>query len=237
MMPKEPQLLKARLPRLPLLAAVSLLVGAAAMQVYALVFELPTPPAPHLATAIPDQLTGWSSHDYPLAETDEGRTAISSILRFDQHVSRLFTRNGTTLTIYAAYWAPNKVPPRAVGVHTPDTCWVQNGWKRTNRHRAVAMDQPANGRLQPAEFGTYTMQGVIQYVYFWHLVGGKPYAYDQDGLHSLIAPFQDMTWFGLNQRREQLFIRVASNVPFEQIQMDLGVRELFQAIAALQPRS
>jgi len=221
------------LPRNLFCSMVALLACAAGLQLWSTA-RLPAPrPLPDLDRLVPRAVQGWTTRDLPLAETEETKNAVASILQFDGHVSRAYTRAGITVTVYVAYWRPGKVPPRSVGVHTPDTCWIQNGWQCTRRERAVVLQAADGVFLKPAESGTYSTGGSNQHVYFWHLVGGQPYAYHQEGLHSLVSPLQDLLTFGLNQRREQLFVRVAANVPLPQIWTDSGFAEVTLALAAL----
>lgn len=205
-----------------------MLAGAMTLQLLAYFKQVPTSPPPHFSKSIPRHLQGWTNEDLPLAETEELKNGVIETLQFDEYVSQSYRRGPVTLTLYAAYWRHGKVPPRAVGVHTPDTCWVQNGWTRTSRTSGVSVMF-----CEPAEFGVYVLRGNTQYVYFWHLVGGRPYSYDQEGLHSLTAPLQDLKNFGLNQRRDQLFVRLAANVPFEQLQNDAGYLALLYALSDL----
>ena len=186
-----------------------------------------------LADMIPKRLPNWDADDLPLANTEELRNAVAKTLNFDEYISRIYRQGSVTVTIYAAYWQHDKVPPRSVGVHTPDTCWVQNGWFCIQRDNAISLKAPVEGSLKPVEFGIYTLRETTQYVYFWHLVGGKSYSYNQEGLHSITAPLQDMFTFGLNQRREQLFVRIASSVPFEQIWQDPGIKLLLESLGHL----
>jgi hypothetical protein len=218
--------------RLPLLLPVILLVVSVAWQLYASKRPSLSLPAPDLTTDIPVALPGWSYRELPLAETEETRKAVVNTLQFDQFVSRIYQRESTTVTIYAAYWGPNKVPPRAVGVHTPDTCWIQNGWTRTARRHAVTLSLGGQA-LKPGEFGTYSLNGQSLNVLFWHLVGGEVYSYEQDGLHSLSAPLIDLLQFGLNQRRDQLFVRLACNEPFDKIWADPGFQQLLRSLSGL----
>ena len=210
-----------------------ILAGAIGVQVYSPnKIDAHNPRRP-LREALPRDLPGWTSRDLPLAETEETKNAVIEVLRFDDYFSRAYSSGSTVVTLYVAYWRPDKVPPRAVGVHTPDTCWVQNGWKRLSRAHLISLSTLGGRRLKPAEFGTYSLRGNTQQVYFWHLVGGKLYSYEQEGLHSLTAPLQDLATFGLNQRRDQLFVRLASNVEFEQVWHEPSFAELLEALSAL----
>ena len=210
-----------------------MLLAAIGVQVYQATAAEVFTPRPPLSQTLPVDLPGWTSRELPLGETEETKNAVMDILKFDDYFSRSYRSGSTEVSLYVAYWQPDKVPPRAVGVHTPDTCWVQNGWTRLDRAHAVPLATLAGHALKPAEFGTYSLRGNTQQVYFWHLVGGKPYSYEQEGLHSLTAPLQDMATFGLNQRRDQLFVRLAANVPFDQVWREPGLTRLLEALATL----
>lgn len=209
-------------------AGILVLSLAATAQFVSLLSDQPPAHEPNLSAAIPAELPGWRSSALPLADTEELKGAVIEILKFDEYISVIYQRGPVTLTLYAAYWSPGKVPPRAVGVHTPDTCWVQNGWTRKDRRSGSRVPF-----CMPAEFGVYSLRETTLYVHFWHVVGGRTYAYEQEGLHSLTSPLQDLATFGLRQRREQLFVRLAANVPFNELENDAGYLALTQALARL----
>lgn len=194
----------------------------------------PPPPtkAGQLADLLPSSVDGWSSKDMPIAETDEMKAQVESRLVYDDYVVRLYERGGTAVMAYVAYWSPGKMPYRMVGAHSPDTCWVQNGWTRENR---TQWTQCPNGDLlrQPIEWGTYSRPGSFQHVIFWHLVGGESYGFDQLGGHNIFGTFHDFKRFGLQQRREQYFIRISSNRPIDEIWADPGFQKVITAIGAL----
>lgn len=181
---------------------------------------------------ISSHLPGWTMEELPLGETEEVLNAVENALRFDDVISRVYKSGNTQVGVYIAYWEPGKMPVRLVGVHTPDTCWIQNGWTCTERESHVnkrVVDQD----LKPAEFGIYETEYHRQHVLFWHLVGSRVHTYEQQGMHSLTAAFQDIAQYGLNQRQEQFFIRISSNRPFEEIWHNAGFSQLMKDIAAL----
>ncbi len=213
-------------------AGLGILIAAIVLQIGSRVSRGDARTIPSLAEAVPAEIPGWQSRVVPLAETEELKQAVSEVLQFDDVLTRGYSSPGADITLYIAYWRPGKVPPRSVGVHTPDTCWVQNGWTRETREYRVPL-ATVRGPLKPAESGTYRLHGTRLHVLFWHLVGGRPYAYEQEGLHALSAPLQDLFTFGLRQRREQLFIRLSCNQPFERVWQDPGVQELLAALGRL----
>lgn len=185
-----------------------------------------------LDVALPENLSGWKGEVIPLAQTEELQNQTQEILRFDEVLSYRYTRGNDYITVYIAYWEPGKVPIRKVGVHTPDTCWVLNGWKREDRKYSQAKD--VNGiALQPCEYGLFSIRDHFEYVVFWHLVGGKVHSYEQHGLHDLFSPIRDLFTKGLNQKADQYFIRISSNRDLNELWYDNGVQELIFAVGKL----
>lgn len=188
-----------------------------AVLLQAVIPNLPQPPprvTQPLDALIPRELPGWTCTDVPLAETEELRARVGEILSFDDHISRLYRRGDTEILLYVAYWKPGQVPVKQVHEHTPDICWVRNGWQPLIRAHHVQV----SSALLPCEERTFSQKGQLAYVRFWHIVGQDVYsnpdsAYGQISLNFL----KSLTQFGLNQRQEQLFVRISSNQPLPTI--------------------
>jgi hypothetical protein len=210
------------------------LTSAAALQIYQSATEItPVIPAP-LEERLTSDLPGWTSREVPLAETEEGRSAVESTLQYDDYFSRAFNKGSIEVSLYIAHWMPGKMPPRMVGRHTPDRCWILNGWTCSVRERAVVF-QGTQGTLQPAEFGVYDFQDRAKlYVAFWHMVGGEAYGYGPNPLDAVVlATLRDLKTFGFNQKAEQYFIRLSSNVPLAEIWHDNGFQHLLANLEKL----
>ncbi len=172
-----------------------------------------------LKKIVPAEIPGWKIEEIPLAETAGARENVEKVLKFDQVVSRKFSKNGLEITFYAAYWKPGTRSPVDAGGHNPDSCWVNFGWTRTQREFSVAGTTLGNRELQPYEFGVYEKDGHEISAIFWHLLNGKPHSYEDkrdgwsDGISGVIfrlpKRIEDLKKLGLNQRREQLFIRIS----------------------------
>ncbi len=217
----------------PILIVVgAIFLVAVAIQAYPLFVTSEITKTDSLDNLISESISGWSFRELPLAETEEARNTVERRLNFDDYVSRVYRSGETEVGVYIAYWEPGKTAVRMVGAHTPDTCWVQNGWTCTARESDVRKEV-RNVDLKPGEFGVYEIRDHVQHVLFWHLVGNRVYGYEQHDSHNRFATLQDMMQFGLNQRQEQYFIRVSSNRPFEEIWDDPGFAQLMEDIAAL----
>jgi hypothetical protein len=132
----------------------------------------PTKP-PHLEELLPSSFPGWSIQPMELGETEAVRHATTKTLQFDDHVFRKFEGEEASFQVYAAYWGPGKMPVQLVATHTPDRCWVENGWKCTEHEFAKEIQRDPY-HLLPGESRTFTLHNQTQYVLFWHLVDGKP---------------------------------------------------------------
>ncbi len=211
---------------------IGLLAAAGLRGYYALV---PPPEATlhrSLADIVPDDLRGWTSEDFEMAESPEAAARISDFLNFDDSLFRVFTRGRTQVGLYLAYWTPGKTSYRWAGAHTPDTCWVQAGWTRLDRKHQIPLEA-GDTRLKAAEFGTYEKDGQERDVYFWHLVGGETYGYDQQGMHNIWGALIDVKRFGLNLRKEQFFIRLSTNRPLEDLKQMPDFERILASLAEL----
>ena len=75
----------------------------------------------------------------------------------------------------------------------------------------------ADHQLEPAEYGIYERDGHAEYVYFWHLVGGRSHTYKQMGTPNILEAINDIQKHGLHLRKEQFFIRLSSNESIDQL--------------------
>ena len=210
--------------------AAAALLGGLSLRVY---FALVPPPEPTLddllSDIVPEELNGWKIIDQDMAESPESSERIRDFLNFDDALFRIFKKGDTFVGLYIAYWLPGKASYRWAGAHTPDTCWVQNGWTRLDRKYCIPF-QNEETPFQPAEFGIYEKDGSTQNVYFWHLVGGEAFGYEQEGGHNIFAALHDIKKYGLNLRNEQFFIRLSSNKKIEELKEIGGFNQILDSL-------
>jgi hypothetical protein len=191
-----------------------------------------------LQNLLPTAPMGWNAKDEPIADTPEQQEQAEEVLHFDDAVYRIYDNGQAQVGVYIAHWLPGKFSPAKVGAHSPDTCWVHNGWSMLERNQAVEQ-QVAGGTLKPMETGIFEKDHEKVHVIFWHLVGGVPMSYDlfgwQNGLAGRIerlpALFADFSRFGLDQRKEQLVVRLSSNVPFADLWADRSFAQLMDGLS------
>ncbi|TVP77429.1 MAG: exosortase-associated EpsI family protein [Puniceicoccaceae bacterium] len=216
-----------------LIAAAFILLSGLSLRAY---FALTPPPEATLmeplAQIVPRTLEGWSIRDLDMAESPESSARISDFLNFDDALFRVFERGDTFVGLYVAYWTPGKASYRWAGAHTPDTCWVLNGWTCVEREYSIPFYNQETP-FQPAEFGVYTRDGSAQNVYFWHLVGGEAFGYEQQGRPNIFAALIDIQKHGLNLREEQFFIRLSSNKSLEELKKTGGFHEILDSLAEI----
>ena len=196
-----------------------------------------------LEDSIPRSLAGWQVKDVPLADSEAGAQNVEGILNYDQVVQRLFAKEGVQVMVYVAYWEPGKISLVDAGSHNPDSCWVNAGCERTSRAYSVP-GKVGKRELRPYEWGEYrTPGGALMQAMFWHLVDGVPNRYEEQqvgwrgGLEGRIERsklvIKDIQARGLNQRAEQMFVRLSSNKKPEELLADPDARWLLDQLGKL----
>ena len=199
-------------------------------------FTFVPPPEPTLfeplAEIVPNSISGWRIEDMDMADSPESSARITDFLNFDDALFRVFRKGDAFIGLYIAYWTPGKASYRWAGAHTPDTCWVQNGWTCTNREFSIPFSF-GDTTFQPAEFGVYEKDGQSQNVYFWHLVGGQAFGYEQEGGHNIFGALIDVKNHGLNLRQEQFFIRLSSNKTLDELLKIDGFTDILDSLGTI----
>ena len=189
------------------------------------------------------EVAGWVRRDIPIAGTSAAMASAQGILNYSQAKQILYTKGGTQVLVYVAYWEPGKVSVVDAGSHNPDSCWVNNGCVRTERVYSVP-GRVGERELLPYELGQYIVpNGGKQNVAFWHLVNGEPNRYEEQEagwrngligrLERLPLVWKDIRTYGLNQKNEQMFVRISSNARIEDLFADPANGGLFEALTRL----
>ncbi len=181
--------------------------------------KIATPP--DLQAILPPAPVGWDS------VRTEDLFQFAPILETNHLLERTYVRHrgaipGATeplqITIYVAYWSPGQTPVSRVAAHTPDACWPGSGW---TAQPVVPAPAPfiSNGHPLPApEFRTFTHSGFLQRVWFWHLYDGR--SITQSDPRSPVALLKLAWIYGFRTAGEQMFVRVSSNRPWDEIKDD-----------------
>jgi hypothetical protein len=190
----------------------------------------------HLAPRFPERIAGWECRNEKLGPTEFTQEAARDTLNFDDYVFRSYTRPGQSFTLYVAYWRPGRMPVQRVAEHTPDICWTGAGWKQ-EASKVGAMLRAGGVTLRPAQWRKMSFPGDsrVQYVAFWHLVGGHLYVQSVylNSIPSPLAYWREAMYYAFGGRREQYFVRLAASVPFSELEADPGYEEILRALARL----
>ena len=188
-----------------------------------------TGPDPDLSGLLPAVPPGWSAQTTP----DMGQ--YSDVLRTRNLVERVYTV-GTApgsphLTLYLAYWRPGQAPVSLVDAHTPDACWPGTGWVQVRERDERSALDISGRRLPPAECRLFALAGRQTHVWFWHLHGGRPLEYvDPMSAVRLLG----IAWrHGFGRAEDQLFVRVSSDLTWEQIAAEPALQHFFQNLRPL----
>ena len=222
--------------RWPLILPILVLVAAAFFHGLSLLHATPINRGIHLANQLPKSVQGWRVRSLALGETESVRNAVEKTLNYDDALYLEYAKNGVTVGVYVAYWGAGRMPTQLVYSHTPDRCWVENGWtcRETRYAEPVSM---AGVALQSAEWRQFLPPGGGKpvYVRYWHLVAGKVYAHGAR-LNTIPHPlhwWRDVVKDAIRGRPEQYFIRLSANVPFETFWDDPGFAEVLRGLAGL----
>lgn len=179
-----------------------------------------------------DELPGWEVKDMDLAESEEMQERVAQILNYTQAIYRTYRRGSTEVGVYVGYWAPKTMPVRQVNAHTPDVCWVLNGWSVEDRQFAVAYEAQGDS-LRPAEVRQMEKQNHTLYVAYWHVIGDRTYVNRSVNIWNRMQPIQSLFRYGLHQQEAQFFIRISSNRPLDEIWDDAGFQQIIEPLKAM----
>jgi len=155
---------------------------------------------------------GWKYEDLPLGPTEALAEASQEMLNMSDWVYRRYTKGPDSFEVYIAYWEPGRMPARQMNEHTPDTCWVGNGWTIIKRNDNCKITE----RTKSGRFRTFEKSGTQIDVIFWHILDGETYYYGNGSLLTrlsklLIDPFKHQ----LSMRNEQFLVRISTRKQLE----------------------
>jgi hypothetical protein len=135
------------------------------------------------------------------------------------------------VTLYVAYWKPGAADASLVDMHSPDACWPGTGWSPEPVEHERAVLGVAGRTLPPAECRMFALAGIETRVWFWHLYGGRPVSFVDP--HSVARFLELAVRTGFGPPQEQLFVRVSSNRPWEEIASEPTLRHFFDNVRPL----
>lgn len=190
-----------------------------------------------LIDRVPTGSGQWTYHDMDMATSPEMKRAVNELLNYDRSVFREYTDGRRKLALYVAHWNPRKFHPRLIAIHTPDVCWVGNGWKMSNENYSYPVSLSA-GPAWPAQYREFDANGTLTYVIYWHVVNGRLSGYAV-GPNSAQSSFVGNLMNDLRHAAgEQFFIRISSEQPWEEWVNDplfKGILDAFAPVLLARP--
>ncbi len=185
-------------------------------------------PVPDLMALLPASPAGWQVKTTDLYE-------FAGTLRTEHLAQRRYARESShgpvEITLYVAYWRAGQAPVSLVASHTPDACWPGAGWSSLPTAQTRIQLAAAGRLLPPAESRLFKAGEYPQHVWFWHLYDGRPIFYgDPYSPRELLAI---AVRYGFRRDGDQLFIRVSSNRPWNEIADEPLLAEFFARTAPL----
>lgn len=187
-------------------------------------------PVPDLAALLPANAPGWT------VSTSDDLFQFRDTLQTDHLAQRTYHKvlpSGEKIEVilYVAYWRAGQAPVSLVASHTPDACWPGSGWAP----KPVPSQHPSlmlNGHQLPdAEYRLFAYNDFPQYVWFWHLYDGRTIAFRDP--YSAVTLLRIAWKYGFRHDGDQLFVRVSSNRPWEEIAREPFVQDFFRRLQPL----
>ena len=183
---------------------------------------------PDLSLLLPRHVEGWSTE----VNTDVQR--FSAQLQTDVLTQVSYFREYSSgkrgeVTVYVAFWPAETVPVSVVASHTPDACWPGSGWvlqKETVRRVPLRIKDRV---IDDAEERIFMQNEQIQHVWYWHLYGGRVIHPDdvRSPRHLLVLAWK----YGFRRSGDQTFVRISSNLPWEDLASDPLIDEIFTRLS------
>ncbi|MEO6876536.1 MAG: exosortase/archaeosortase family protein [Opitutaceae bacterium] len=186
-------------------------------------------PVPDLAALLPLEAAGWrigtATNLYQFRDT----------LQTDHLVQRTYTRmteHGIEkIIIYLAYWPSGQASVSLVSSHTPDACWPGSGWEAVpvaNPRVSLTVGQRT---LPLAEARSFESGDFPQNVWFWHLYDGR--SITQQNPRSPKELLRLAWHYGFRHEGDQLFVRISSNLPWNDIAQEPLLENVFTRLQPL----
>ena len=173
---------------------------------------------------VPRTLDGWDVKDILLGDTEFGVKAVLSVLNCDSYVYREFTKGEISFSVYFVYWRAGQAPIQSVATHSPENCWVQNGWKCLEWKDNFSLG-PKDMSAVPGSWRRFLSPSKHYFdVQYWHVVAGKVhnFGYRQNVSTYAFNWVRDGTGQMINGLPEQYFIRIVSRRPLGELLGDTG---------------
>jgi hypothetical protein len=186
-------------------------------------------PVPNLPALLPNSPSGWEVRTTNLYAFRG--TLQTEYLAQRDYFRREANRPPTEVVIYAAYWRAGQASVSLVASHTPDACWPGAGWNLLPNPQTQTSLRTSERTLPAAEYRVFTTGGSSQHVWFWHLHDGQPLAFRDP--YSAVELLR-LSWkYGLRRSGDQLFVRISSNRPWNEIHDAAPLREFFSRTKSL----
>lgn len=192
------------------------------------------PPSPTTAAdpalLLPAVAEGWQ------VTTAKDIGKFSGVLRTTQLVERTYAKTiagqPRLFSVYVAHWAPGQAPVSLVASHTPDACWPGAGWQPQPNPSPQATLAVSGRTLPQAEHRVFqSAQSLPLQVWFWHVYDGRVINYRDP--YSVPALVELALRYGFRREGEQYFVRITSNLPWEQLAQEPLVAEIISHLTPI----
>lgn len=195
-----------------------------------------------LSSKIPAKFDNVFSTEKPLGDTEEVTKATEKQLVVSDYLNREYTlSDGRKFTLYISYWMPSREVIERASAHTPDRCWIENGWRCNEKTRRFSdVIEVAGKKIMPARYGEYAIQkgGVdkpyVRYVWYWFVADGKIYEYTKSNYFPGPIQWLKNSFVSATEGApEMFFVRIDADYPLDDIRNNKEFLSLLEKLGEM----
>jgi hypothetical protein len=187
---------------------------------------------------LPKSVPGWSIEVKPIADSPEMTKIAEGLLRYDAATLRIYRKNNLEIGIFIAFWLPGKIHPQNIDAHTPDVCWVANGWNMNVLPPLPNFTEGTGPEVPLSNVRHFKALGKELEVLYWH-VNGTEFR-SNHSVDEMLLPRRKLLerqlrnyWNSVTVgSREQLFARLSVNGKASDLVHEEPIRHLLHMIQA-----
>ena len=192
-----------------------------------------------LEKTIPIKIGKMQGKELPLGNTEEVIRASEKILFVSDFLNREYTTaDNKKFTLYISYWVKNKMRITDSATHTPDRCWVKNGWTNHSEHAKIDTSLSVNGKkLKPAYSRVFSIKAQThtekRNVLYWFIADKKHYNFGKEKSSHIPNPFVWLKGALFVGSPEMYFVRIDSTHNIKELFKDKDFQKLLNYVGEI----
>lgn len=184
---------------------------------------------------LPAEDEAWEVSELPIGETEAVGAATIDVLGSDNIIHREYKKSATVITVFIVHWsAKNSTMPRQIAFHSPDHCWSRTGFERTMLDDYYSLKNQSID-VKAGKYREFKSSHQTHYVLYWQMFGKEVLSYTQgdEVVPSDKTVLDDFFSGRAFKAEEQYFIRITSNVMFDQLSSNPMLNRILTSLSTV----